>query len=902
MSQSKDSVSGIRPLRASASARASPSSLVDPLLTPGERFDAKSFQSGEFSLLQMIASVDSRETITKPYEECPPLRACLKPIEQAVGSVPIVFYEGDPNEDKTSKPIGPEHPRFGGIVKLFQRPSPVHTRSQFFSAGVLHRKLDGEDFWFGFDAKGKPIEDRGQDQLELPASILPVRGRVVGMEVDQRGMPRLWRFGLQGGGTVEAPASTVIHFKDYNPDDPLRGLGDAESLVADIDYWWQAMRFNRALAKNSGDPGGFIINEGATSLAPQEASALEKKTNKEFSPDQAGRRRLLPKGLKYQPNNIAPKDMNFVELMKWTRDMIASVLGVPLPVIGVLDHATLANFQDSIRMFWEGGNGILPYLATVEDVLNERFIRRLRIPGVDNVYARFDVRKIKALREDNSKQYELAQKLASAGIGLSLEEALKLLGLDSDTSKMPYAKLRTLPSTAVPIEAVVGEDAKPHAEPEPTQVEPALDENGQPIATPGAAPVAGAVAVQDTALNGTQIASLLEILRFVSEGLLTPEGGVAVILGSFPAIPEARAREMVSGVNEKPPEPEPAPFGGDGEKPPPTDPPADPPKTDAPAEDDPPKDDAKAATITRDASEPVDEAKAAASAERRTYWEARVAGIERGERDLRRAYKGFRRKYERAQLARLRAAVEGKSITKADGPPLDGTPRFSAEDIADLLLSDAEWVAKLKASTQSPIARIFAFALEDMAGDLGSEPVSMGSSAIVQEIERQAIKLAEGHMSTLADQVREVLVDELSKANSTGSVSQALTERLSEVEDSLSKTWSDRVTRGNTIARTETGKASNSARVTQMRADGITKHEWVSSKDSFVRGTPGGEYADSEYSHYALDGKVVPLGTEFAPELRSPGDENAPAGQVINCRCLSRPVIEPNEGGTPAEE
>lgn len=886
MSQSKDPVADIRPVRASQSARVSPSSLIDPLLMPGQRFDVKSFQSGGFSLLQMIASIDSRETITKPYEECPPLRACLKPIEQAVGSVPIVFYEGDPNEDKKAAPIGTDHPRFGGIVKLFQRPSPVHTRSQFFSAGVLHRKLDGEDFWFGFDAKGKPIEDRGLEQIELPASILPVRGRVVGMEVDQRGMPRLWRFGLQGGGTVEAPASTVIHFKDYNPDDPLRGLGDAESLVADIDYWWQAMRFNRALAKNSGDPGGFIINEGATSLAPQEASALEKKTNKEFSPDQAGRRRLLPKGLKYQPNNIAPKDMNFVELMKWTRDMIASVLGVPLPVIGVLDHATLANFQDSIRMFWEGGNGILPYLATVEDVLNEWFIRRLRIPGVDNVYARFDVRKIKALREDNSKQYELAQKLASAGIGLSLEEALKLLGLDSDTSKMPYAKLRTVPATVVPIEAVVGEDAKPRAEAEPVEGEPALDENGQPIATPGAAPVTGAVAVQDTALNGAQTASLLAITEAVSEGTLKPDGAVAMILAAFPTISEDLAKRIVAGVNEKPPEPEPAPFGGDGEKPPP----ADPPKTDAPAED--PKDE-KAATITRDASEPVDEAKAAAIAERRTYWAARSSNLlERGERDIRRAYKAFRRKYERAQLARLRASVDGKSITKAaDGPPLDGTPRFTAEDVADLLLSDAEWIAKLKASVDKPIARIFAFALEDIAGDMGTEPLDVGASTIVQHIEAQALKLAQDHMGTLAGQVREVLIEELSKANSTGSVSAALTERLSEVEDELSKTWSDRVTRGNTIARTETARATNGARYDQMRADGVTKHEWVDSNDDVVR-----------ESHRDLDGEVRRIGEDFKPLLAVPGDERAPASETVNCRCLSRPVIEPNEGGTPAEE
>lgn len=877
---------GAKPVRVSATARTSPPVFRDPFGGPGDFADLKSFQSGEFSILQQIAGIDARERVTKPYEECPPLRACLKPIEQAVGSVPLLFYRGDPNEDRKAEVIKASDSQLGALVRLFQKPTGIHTRSQFFSAGVLHRKLDGEDFWFCFDKNLQPIPDRGQDQIELPAMILPVRGRVVLHDVDAMGLPSVWRFGLQGGRTIEAPVHTVIHFKDYNPDDPLRGLGDAESLLADIDYWWQAMRYNRALAKNSGDPGGYFINDGATSLAPPEASALEARTNQEFTPDKAGRRRLLPKGLKYQANTISPKDMHFVELMKWTRDMIASVLGVPLPVIGVLDHATLANFQDSIRMFWEGGNGILPYLATVEDVLIERFVRRLRLPGVDNVYARFDTRKIKALREDNSKQFELAQKLAAAGIGLSLEESLKLVGLDSDTTKMPFAKVRTIAAGVVPIESVFDADGKPAVAAEPAEGAPKLDENGQPIADVGAA-LPGGAPVQDTALNGAQVSALLEIVAQISEGLLTVEGAIAIMRVAFPTIDEAEARRIAEGAIAKPPEPDPAAPapGADGENPPP----ADPPKTDAPAEEP----DPEKAIQTRDAATD-DDPETKAALERRSYWEARAARLDLGEQRMRRAYKAFRRKYERAQLARLRAATGEKSATKAadDGPPpLDGTPRFTDADVQDLLLSDAEWVAKLRAAVDDPIARIFADALEDLATDLGTEPLSSGSHAIVEMVGKQSIKLAEDHMGTLAAQVREVLVEELSKANSTGSVSAALTERLSEVEDALSASWSDRVTRGNLIARTETAKAANGARVEQMKADGITQHEWVTSKDENVR-----------ESHQALDGKTVPIGVEFAPGLKQPGDPDADVGEVANCRCLSRPVLNTEGGGTPAEE
>jgi predicted small secreted protein len=73
--------------------------------------------------------------------------------------------------------------------------------------------------------------------------------------------------------------------------------------------------------------------------------------------------------------------------------------------------------------------------------------------------------------------------------------------------------------------------------PQDAKIEQAPTTEGQPATE--------AVDVAKSALNGAQIASLIDVVAKIKEGILTPNSALSIVLASFPTIDERTAREIV---------------------------------------------------------------------------------------------------------------------------------------------------------------------------------------------------------------------------------------------------------------------------------------------------------------------------------------------------------------------
>ena len=94
--------------------------------------------------------------------------------------------------------------------------------------------------------------------------------------------------------------------------------------------------------------------------------------------------------------------------------------------------------------------------------------------------------------------------------------------------------------------------------------------------------------------------------------------------------------------------------------------------------------------------------------------------------------------------------------------------------------------------------------------------------------------------------------------------------------------------RAATIARTEIGTAYSVARDAEIRGQGFGKHMWLTANDDVVR--DGSE--PGEFDHGKCHEEVRTLGENFSCGLPFPMAPGGEAGNVINCRCETIPVVE----------
>jgi SPP1 gp7 family putative phage head morphogenesis protein len=200
-----------------------------------------------------------------------------------------------------------------------------------------------------------------------------------------------------------------------------------------------------------------------------------------------------------------------------------------------------------------------------------------------------------------------------------------------------------------------------------------------------------------------------------------------------------------------------------------------------------------------------------------------------------------------------------------------------------LILRDIEryWKA-LAADLRHPYALAWDTSAKATANSLGSSTfIRSTSPEALKYLRSRALKLAEGAYSTIAEDVKRVILRALSEDGpSVGSLASRIEATLTRLRADVLEMANNLPARAERIARTESGAVAVRARVEEMKKDGVEKHMWATAGDALVR-----------EEHAALDGVVRVVGKQFRPGLRWPLDEQADASQVVNCRCDVIPVV-----------
>jgi HK97 family phage portal protein len=311
---------------------------------------------------------------------------------------------------------------YGQIYDLFRKPNASLSRYDLWKETAAWWHIEGEAFWwYGPDYSGG-----------IPKEIYILNPRKLRHEGELRGgldceftKPRRW-FYYSGTEIIPILSDEIIHFKDWNPYNTVRGVNPLLSLALELEQDYYANKANSQLLKHNAIPQGILKTE--QTLRPEEADQLERRWESKYGAIKAGRKiAVLGKGTNFEPLSFTPEVIKLFELKRWNLYTILAKYGIPPRVANISDKSTTLSGKDTSEQhsaFWKFT--LIPLLRQYEQILESQFFIRFNLPerGV------FDLWDIPELQESEDQQSK--RDIAEINAGLkTINDVLKERGKDT---------------------------------------------------------------------------------------------------------------------------------------------------------------------------------------------------------------------------------------------------------------------------------------------------------------------------------------------------------------------------------------------------------------------------------------------------------------------------------------
>jgi len=284
----------------------------------------------------------------------------------------------------------------GPLFALFHRPNENLSRFDLWKETAAWWFMEGEAFWwFGPDYGGG-----------LPKEIYILNPRKIqlegeGLDVGRQNLKTKKRWYYNAGAElVPIFDDEIIHFKDFNPWNSLRGVNPLVSLALELEQDYYANRANSTLLKNNAIPQGLLKTDQI--LRPEEADAIERRWESKYGQVKAGRKiAVLGKGTSFEALSFNPDVIKLFELKKWNLYTILAKFGIPPRVANISDKSTALSGKDTAEQhsaFWQ--YTLIPLLRQFEQILESKFFLRFGLKET----GRFDLWDIPELKEHEDAQ------------------------------------------------------------------------------------------------------------------------------------------------------------------------------------------------------------------------------------------------------------------------------------------------------------------------------------------------------------------------------------------------------------------------------------------------------------------------------------------------------------------
>jgi HK97 family phage portal protein len=475
-----------------------PQSLADTSMSPGHSYWYSS---------DGMPLVDRWATYSAVYRAQPVLSGVLDKIAKLTARLSLVTWDISDPEAKTQD-------RDSDYSKLLRRPCAYMDTFSFWVWWATTYEIYGEVYAL------KIRDDDGQVR-----SLAPMHPTRTMIERDKDG-EELFKFYMGSGdttGILEVGRSEVILMRRYNPDTPMRGLSQLESLTRTIQNE-DAVRTSVSATWQRGSQPLTALKVTSNITQDKMDKFQAKIEQRHAGPSKSGGLLLLPQGIEPVELQIDPQKMQLIESLKLTREEVLIRIDFPPPAAHILDHATFANITEQMRSMYR--DSMAPRLEAIESVLE--FDLRPEFFADDQRLAKFDLDEV--LRGDFEVRAQATTNMVQNGIA-SPNEARVMFGMARSTE--PEADKLYANQALQPLGTpVAGSEPVAVPEDDTTDVVPVESNEEETAQRRSISGRLGRKVGKDTDRDGRLEAYRDEILKVVDETIQSQKAAVLALIGT----------------------------------------------------------------------------------------------------------------------------------------------------------------------------------------------------------------------------------------------------------------------------------------------------------------------------------------------------------------------------------
>ena len=300
------------------------------------------------------------------YRVQPNVRTCVDFLARNVAQLGLHVFRRVSDTDRERLT---DHP----LTRLIGRPNPSTTRYRLIEALMGDLGIYFAAYWAKLDVQGQVALQR------LPPTAVAVYGGL---------MPTRYELTL-GGKRSDYTPDQIVHFRGYSPENPINGLSPLETLRRVLAEEHAMGDYREGFWANAARMNGIIERPEA---APAWSDVARTRFKAEFEElysgaENSGKTAILEEGMTWKPASFNAQESEYLAGRKLTREECARAFHIPLPMVGILDHATFSNIKEQHKNLYQDCLG--PWLRMIEEEIELQLLPEFG--DTAGVYCEFNI-------------------------------------------------------------------------------------------------------------------------------------------------------------------------------------------------------------------------------------------------------------------------------------------------------------------------------------------------------------------------------------------------------------------------------------------------------------------------------------------------------------------------------